>query len=45
MNWIIPNKFLAFSSPSASQYDSKGYSTYTPEDYVPIFKKWKHWIS
>ena len=40
MNWIIPGKFLAFSSPSASQYDSEGYRTYTPEDYVPIFKKW-----
>jgi cell division cycle 14 len=41
MNWIIPGKFLAFSSPSASQYDGDGYRTYTPEDYSPIFKKWK----
>lgn len=41
MNWIIPGKFLAFSSPSANQYDSEGYRTFTPEDYVPIFKKWK----
>ena len=40
MNWINPNKFLAFSSPSPSQYDSEGYRTYTPEDYFPIFKKW-----
>ena len=40
MNWIIPGKFLAFSSPSATPYDSDGYRTYTPEDYSPIFKKW-----
>lgn len=24
MNWIIPGKFLAFSSPSPAQYDSDG---------------------
>lgn len=41
MNWIVPGKFLAFSSPSPTQYDSDGYRTFTPEDYVPIFKKWK----
>jgi cell division cycle 14 len=41
MNWIIPNKFLAFSSPSAQPYDADGYRTFTPEDYTPIFKKWK----
>jgi len=40
MNWIIPGKFLAFSSPSSQPYDSEGYRTYTPEDYSPIFKKW-----
>lgn len=41
MNWVVPGKFLAFSSPSASQYDSDWYRTFTPEDYVPIFKKWQ----
>ena len=41
MNWIIPNKFLAFSSPSAQPYDADGYRTFTPEDYTSIFKKWK----
>jgi cell division cycle 14 len=41
MNWIIPGKFLAFSSPSAQPYDAEGYRTFTPEDYSPIFKKWK----
>lgn len=40
MNWIIPGKFLAFSSPSNTQYDNDGYRTFTPEDYVPIFRKW-----
>lgn len=40
MNWIIPNKFLAMSAPSNSQYDQDGYRTFTPEDYVPIFRKW-----
>ena len=37
MNWIIPGKFLAFSSPSAKEYDEEGYRTYTPQDYCPIF--------
>ena len=41
MNWIIPGKFLAFSSPSPSQYDKDGYRTFTPEDYCPLFKKWR----
>jgi cell division cycle 14 len=41
MNWIIPGKFLAFSSPSNESVDSDGYHTFTPEEYAPIFKKWK----
>lgn len=41
MNWIIPGKFLAFSSPSAAKYDNDGFRTFTPEDYCPLFKKWK----
>lgn len=39
MNWIIPGKFLAFSTPHASRTGPEGYSYFTPEDYVPIFKK------
>ena len=39
MNWIVPGKFLAFSGPSANSRDPDGYKTFTPEDYVPIFKK------
>ena len=41
MNWIIPDKFLAFSSPSYSQFDADGYRTFTPDDYCQLFKKWK----
>jgi cell division cycle 14 len=26
MNWIIPGKFLAFSSPSPQKYDEEGVS-------------------
>jgi len=37
MNWIIPGKFLAFASPSASSVDADGYPTLTPEDYAPMF--------
>jgi cell division cycle 14 len=39
INWIIPKKLLAFSSPNASNKDPDGYFTMTPDDYVPIFKK------
>jgi cell division cycle 14 len=39
LNWIIPGKFVAFSGPSSTQTDAEGWRTFTPEDYVPIFKK------
>ena len=39
LNWIIPGKFLAFSSPSDKEFDEEGFRTFTPKDYVPIFKK------
>jgi len=39
LNWIIPGKFIAFSSPSDQPRDPDGYRRFTPEDYVPIFKK------
>lgn len=38
MNWIVPDKFLAFSGPSDKTRDSDGWRTYTPEDYAPLFK-------
>ena len=39
MNWIIPDRFLAFSGPSPTPKDPDGWRVFTPEDYVPIFKK------
>jgi len=39
LNWIVPGKFIAFSSPSNSRKSPEGYRTFTPEDYIPIFKK------
>jgi len=38
LNWIIPNKFVAFSSPNANNKDADGYFSMTPDDYIPIFK-------
>lgn len=40
MNWIIPNKFLAFSCPSSSVSDRDGYTSCTPEHYIAAFKRW-----
>jgi len=39
LNWIIPGKFIAFSGPSDVSRDPDGYRRFTPDDYVPIFKK------
>ena len=39
MNWIIPNKFLAFSSPYSSEADSNGLKCFTPDNYGPIFRE------
>jgi cell division cycle 14 len=39
LNWVVPGKFIAFSGPSSNPRDAEGWRTYTPEDYVPIFKK------
>lgn len=38
MNWIIPQKFLAFSCP-AETASEHGYQAYTPEAYASIFKE------
>jgi protein-tyrosine phosphatase len=37
MNWVLPGKFLAFSGPSGVRTDP---TVFTPEDYIPLFKKW-----
>ncbi len=35
LNWIVPNKFLAFSGPQA---ETDSFGSFTPEDYIPVFK-------
>jgi len=39
MNWIIPDKFLAFAEPCSTKVDADGYPAFTPEDYVEMFKE------
>jgi len=39
MNWIIPDKFLAFAGPCPTPTDADGFPALTPEDYVPIFRE------
>lgn len=39
LNWIIPGKFVAFSSPYNRRFGFDGTRHFTPEDYFPIFKK------
>ena len=36
LNWTVPGKFISFSGPLAK---TDQYGSFTPEDYVPIFKK------
>jgi len=38
LNIIVPGKFVAFSGPSSTARDAEGFRTFTPEDYVPVFK-------
>jgi len=38
MNWIIPDRFLAFAGPCPTSTDADGFPAYTPEDYSPIFR-------
>jgi cell division cycle 14 len=37
MNWIVPNKFLAFAGPAAQTTDWDGWPVFTPEKYAPLF--------
>lgn len=39
MNWIVPDKFLAFAGPCPTDTDADGFPAFTPEDYVPIFRE------
>jgi cell division cycle 14 len=40
INWIIPGRAMAFSCPALSARDDEGWKQCTPENYVPLFKKW-----
>ena len=38
--WIVPRKFIAFSSPLARRREiAPGVHTFAPEDYVPLFQR------
>lgn len=39
MNWIVPDKFLAFAGPCPTCTDPDGFPAFTPEDFVPIFRE------
>lgn len=41
LNWIVPNKIVAFSGPGARRTEVCGYRTLVPEDYVVYFKQSK----
>jgi cell division cycle 14 len=36
LNWTVPGKFISFSGPVGVK---DKYGSFTPEDYVPVFKK------
>lgn len=40
LNIIIPGKFMAFSGPHRTREGPDGYPQLTPEDYLPIFRKY-----
>ncbi|XP_030323911.1 dual specificity protein phosphatase CDC14B [Calypte anna] len=40
-NWIIPNKFIAFSGPHSRSKIENGYPLHAPEAYFPYFGKHK----
>lgn len=40
LNWIVPDKILAFAGPSYERHVSpEGYCTLAPSDYIPYFKQ------
>ncbi|KAF4675586.1 Dual specificity protein phosphatase cdc14a [Perkinsus chesapeaki] len=41
VNWIIPGKILAFSSPQNERIDIRGYPAHVPEDYHVMFHSMK----
>ncbi|XP_076352940.1 dual specificity protein phosphatase CDC14C-like isoform X1 [Tachypleus tridentatus] len=39
LNWILPNKFIAFCGPHAKSKIENGYPLHSPESYFPYFHK------
>ncbi|XP_037530363.1 dual specificity protein phosphatase CDC14AB [Nematolebias whitei] len=39
LNWIVPEKFLAFSGPHPKSKVENGYPLHAPEAYFPYFRK------
>ncbi|XP_076439842.1 dual specificity protein phosphatase CDC14AB-like isoform X2 [Babylonia areolata] len=39
LNWIVPNKFLAFCGPHPKSKIENGYPLHAPESYFPYFRK------
>uniref|UniRef100_A0A0D6R8Z1 protein-tyrosine-phosphatase n=1 Tax=Araucaria cunninghamii TaxID=56994 RepID=A0A0D6R8Z1_ARACU len=39
LNWMVPNKLVAFCGPGARRIEKCGYQTLVPEDYVDYFKQ------
>lgn len=40
LNVIVPNQYVAFCGPHATRSGPDGYPTFTPEDYLAIWKKY-----
>lgn len=38
LSWVLPGRMLAFAGPYHTNIDEEGFPTWTPEDYVPLFK-------
>lgn len=39
LNWIVPNKFIAFCGPHPKSKIENGYTRHSPETYIPYFRK------
>lgn len=39
LNWIVPNKFIAFCGPHPKSKVENGYPLHSPESYFPYFRK------
>lgn len=39
LNWIVPDKFLAFAGPHSKAKIANGYPLHSPETYIPYFQQ------